>query len=373
MAVAIVAGALANKPCNGGEAWVRLSWVLGLRRLGFDVWFVERLPAGDPLGQQHFERVIEDFGLADRAVLLGEGGEALYGIGEGELGDVVEEAEVLFNLSGHLDGPILAGCRCRVYVDLDPGFSQIWHADPSLPFEVSGHDRYVTVGLNVGSPDCPVPSGGIEWISTLPPVVLDEWPVAPSPGEPLRLTTVATWRSPYGQVRIGDRLAGLKHHEFRRVLELPERVPGARFELALDIHGGDRADLEALRGHGWEVVSPLEAAATPQAFRSYLQGSGAEFSVAQGVYAEGRTGWFSDRTAAYLASGRPALVQETGIGGELLRGEGLLAFSSLGEAEAEMRRIVAEPSRHGEAARALAERHLDSDLVLSRLLDMVCG
>jgi len=150
-----------------------------------------------------------------------------------------------------------------------------------------------------------------------------------------------------------------------------ERFEGHEDELVVSTV--DRADLEALRGHGWEVVSPLEAAATPQAFRSYLQGSGAEFSVAQGVYAEGRTGWFSDRTAAYLASGRPALVQETGIGGELLRGEGLLAFSSLGEAEAEMRRIVAEPSRHGEAARALAERHLDSDLVLSRLLDMVCG
>lgn len=372
MAVAIVAGALANKPRNGGEAWVRLSWVLGLRRLGFDVHFVERLPARDPLGRRYFEEVVGAFGLQGRATLLGGEGEVLSGMGEVELAAIAAEAEVIFNISGHLDGgAILTAARRRVYVDLDPGFTQIWHADPSLPFEVGGHDHYVTVGLNLGKPDCPVPRNGIEWIPTLPPVVLEEWPAMPPPEGPFRFTTVATWRSPYGQLPVAGRLAGLKHHEFRRVLELPERVTAAHFELALDIHVDDRADLEALRDRGWAVVSPFEVAAGPEAFRSYLQGSGAEFSVAQGLYVKGATGWFSDRTAAYLASGRPALIQDTGVGSELPWGEGLLSFSSPEEAASQARRIAADPGRHAGAARAIAEEHLDSDRVLGRLLEAV--
>ena len=372
MGVAIVAGALANKPRNGGEAWVRLSWILGLRRLGFDVHFVERLPARDPLGRQYFEQVVASFGLDGRAALLDREGEALFGTGEAELTAIAAEAEVLFNVSGHLDdGPILAAARRRVYVDLDPGFTQIWHADPSLPFEVRGHDRYVTVGLNIGKAGSPVPGDGIEWIPTLPPVVLEEWPATQLPDGPFRFTTVATWRSPYGQLPVAGRLAGLKHHEFRRVLELPAKVPAARFELALEIHAGDRADLEALREGGWVVISPLEVAADPEAFRSYLRGSGAEFSVAQGLYVEGATGWFSDRTAAYLASGRPALVQDTGVGGKLPWGEGLLSFSGPEEAAAQARRIAADPARHAAAARAIAEEHLDSDRVLGRLLEAV--
>jgi len=371
MAVAIVAGALANKPHSGGEAWVRLSWVLGLRRLGFDVFFVERLLGGEAVGRRYFEQVVREFGLEDRATLLGERGEALVGKGP-ELVEIAAEARVLFNISGHLeDGPVLAAPRNRVYVDLDPGFTQLWHADPALSFHLSGHDSYVTVGLNVGTTASSIPAGEIGWIPTLPPVVLDEWPAATTPEAPLRFTSVATWRSPYGQVQIGDRLAGLKHHEFRRFLHLPELVPEARFELALDIHEGDDADREALLAHGWKLVSPLKAAASPGAFRTYLRESAAEFSVAQGVYVEGRTGWFSDRTAAYLACGRPALVQDTGLGEQLPIGDGLLTFAGPEEAAGLARRLVADPASHAEAARRFAERHLDSDRVLGDLLERV--
>lgn len=376
MAVAIVAGALANKPESGGEAWVRLSWVLGLTRLGWDVWFVERLPSGDPDGVRFFERVIGEFGLAERAALLGEGGEALRGFGEAELGAVAAEAEVLFDLSGHLGpGGIGAGPRTRVYVDLDPGFTQAWHVDPSIEFSVAGYDRYLTVGQNVGRPGCPVPTGGIEWLPTLPPVLLGEWePVPRSPG-PLRFTTVATWRSPYGGLVIGGRQMGLKHHQFRRFAALPERAPGAKFEIALDIHPGDSADLELLRSHGWEVIDPRQAAATPAAFREYVRGSGAEFSVAQGVYVEAATGWFSDRTAAYLASGRPALVQDTGWASLSTDGlqtrPGVLAFDDLEGAATGAEAIAGDWGERSRAARAFAERHLDSDRVLGRVLELV--
>ncbi len=372
MPVAIVAGALANKPRSGGEAWVRLSWVLGLRRLGFDVVFVERLAGDHADGQRYFEEVAAEFRLAESSGLIDANGRSRAGMSEVALREAATGAEVIFNISGHLDdGPLLAGPRHRAYVDLDPGFTQAWHSDPAIPFSVGGHDSYVTVGLNVGTVASSIPAGGIEWIPTLPPVVLDQWSPAPAPEVPLRFTTVATWRSPYGKVQVGDRLAGLKHHEFRRFLQLPERVPEATFELALDIHEGDRADRESLLGHGWKLVSPLEAAASPGAFRSYLRGSDAEFSVAQGVYVEGRTGWFSDRTAAYLASGRPALVQDTGLPGQLSSGEGLLAYSRPEEAAAAARRIIADPAAHATAARQMAEEHLDSDRVLGRLLERI--
>jgi hypothetical protein len=370
--VAIVAGALANKPSSGGEAWVRLSWVLGLRRLGFDAWLVERLPSADPEGRRFFEQVVGSYGLQERAALLGAGGDGLFGPGEDEMAEVAAEAEAVFDLSGHLgEGPVLAAPRMRVYVDLDPGFTQAWHADPSVEFSVAGYDRYLTVGQNVGRPDCRIPVAGIEWRSTLPPVLLEEWGPQPLSEGPFRFTTVATWRSPYGGLEIGGRAMGLKHHQFRRFVELPEQMPEAEFELALNIHPGDAADLELLRGHGWKVADPRPAAATPDAFRDYLRGSGAEFSVAQGVYVEAGSGWFSDRTAAYLASGRPALVQDTGVAATLPVGEGLLTFTTPEQAVEGARRIADDPEGHANAARGLAEEHLDSDAVLGRVLESI--
>lgn len=372
MPVALLAGAVASKPRNGGEAWVRLGWLLGLRRLGWEVFFVERLAApAEAVGRRHLEAAMAAHGLENRWALLDERGARVAGLSRGEIEAVAREADVLFNHSGHLaPGPLRAAPRLRVYVDLDPAYTQVWAADPGVAFSVAGHERHVTVGLNLGRSECPLPSGGVEWIPTLPPVVLDEWPAAPPPGgDPLRFTTVATWRSPYGRLPVAGRLATGKHHEFRRVLGLAGGVEGAAFELALDIHPGDAADLEALRGAGWEVVPASEVAPTPAGFAAYLRGSGAEFSVAQGAYVASRCGWFSDRTAAYLASGRPALVQDTGIGEELPVGEGLLTFGDPAGAADAARRLVADPAGHAEAARELARSRLDSDLVLGRLLE----
>jgi hypothetical protein len=385
MPTAIVSGALANKPFNGGEAWVRLSWILGLARLGFDVHFVEQIsseacvddagrPAefGDSANRAYFDSVIAAFGLQSQAGLLCDGGEQCHGLDLSELTEAAAGADVLFDISGHLTiEPLRRGPRTSVYVDLDPGFTQAWHADGSLGFQLGGHDRYVTVGLNVGGRAWPIPAEGIEWLPTLPPVVLGEWEGQPSPTEPVRFTTVATWRSPYGAVQIEGRRTNLKHHQMRRMIELPERVDGAVFEIALDIHPDDSADLEALRAHGWQVVEPRQVAASPQAYREYVRLSGAEFSVAQGVYAEAGSGWLSDRTGAYLACGRPALVQDTGLADTLPLGEGLLSFASLDQAIAEAERIATDPIAHSEAARRFAEEHLDSDLVLGRLLSAV--
>jgi hypothetical protein len=382
MPAAIVSGALANKPTNGGEAWVRLSWALGLRRLGFEVCFVEQLSSADCVdadaepcafsasaNRAFFDGVVEDLGLDGQAGLLCDGGRESSGLSLAEIRERAAEADLLVNVSGHLTiGELLSAPRTRLYLDLDPGFTQAWHADKGLGFEIAEHDHYATVGLNVGKAGCAIPDCGIAWIPTLPPVLLDQWPPAPLPTGPPRFTTVASWRSPYGQLELDGRTMGLKHHQFRRLIELPERVDGVEFEIALEIHPGDDADRQGLEDHGWAIVDPRAVAATPDRFRDYVSASAAEFSVAQGVYAETGSGWFSDRTAAYLASGRPALVQDTAIGTELLPAEGLLTFSTLGEAVAGAERIGADPAAFAGAAGGFAERHLDSDLVITRLL-----
>ena len=394
--VVIVGGALANKPHNGGEAWVRMSWAAGLRRLGFDVYFVEQIAAasctdaaGHPAAagasaqRRYFDDVTRAFGLADRSALVvtGGGGSGAETVCAGVPWDALLRAasgcELLVNISGHLTcRPLLDRVRRRAYVDIDPGFTQFWHADPATPFEVAGHDHYFTIGENIGDADCPIPTAGVAWQTVRQPVVLDDWPVVPAP-RPNRFTTVASWRGAFGPVDFGGRRFGLKVHEFRKVLDLPGRLGGttpavyrtaAEFELALAIHPADAADLAALERNHWRVVSPAAVAADPAAFRDYVQGSGAEFSVAQGIYVDTNSGWFSDRTVRYLAAGRPALVQQTGFAGHLPTGEGLLAFATADEAAAGAESILRDYDRHAQAARAIAAEFFDSDRVLGRFL-----
>jgi hypothetical protein len=259
-----------------------------------------------------------------------------------------------------------------VYFDDDPGYTQFWHASGDAGARLGGHEFYYTIGLNVGAPDCLVPTGGVPWRRTNPPVVLDDWPVAPAAAAhgPLRFTTVASWRGAYGAATFGGRTYGQKAHEFRTVIDLPRRA-GQTFEVALDIHAGDAKDLAALRESGWVVVDPRGAAGTPELFGAYVRGSSAEFSVAQGVYVDTRSGWFSDRTTRYLASGRPALVQDTGFRRHVLCGEGLVSFSGPDEAAAGAERIARDYPAHCAAARAVAERYFDSDAVVARVLDEV--
>jgi hypothetical protein len=409
VALAIVGGVLAGKPGNGGESWVRASWLLGLARLGLQTHLVEvlderalgpngpecslagdgperqlaedgqeRSPAGECQGREfarsaagaQLAAAVEELSLHGRVSVLDRHGRSLYGRSLEELEEMMGQADVLFDLSGHLgSAPLSTPPRKRVYVDLDPGFTQAWHVDPTLAFTVSGYDRYVTVGVNVGKASWAIPSGGVRWLGTLPPVLLERWASEPLVSEPFRFTTVATWRSPFGPIALGERELGLKHHEFRRLIELPQCVGEAEFELALDIDPADARDLEELRSHGWSVVASREVASTPRAFGEYVRGSCAELSAAQPAYVETGSGWFSDRTAAYLAAGRPALVQETGAGKRLGAGEGFVTFSSPREAAEGAARIAADPLAHGEAARRFAQEHLDSDNVLGRLLE----
>lgn len=369
MTAVVVAGALANKAGSGGEAWVRLSWIRGFERLGLDVRFVEELSESvraDPAKLLWFKTVTQRFALEDRATLLAEG-EAVAGPSLDDTLAFAGEA-TLVNISGHLTWPTLFGAfRKRVMVDIDPGFTQFWHEAGIPEANVAGHDLYFTIGELIGTPECPIPTGGIEWLHVRPPVVLDDWPGADS-GGPDYFTTIANWRGPFGPVEHGGRTYGLKVHEFRKFIALPRRSPH-RFEIALAIHAADETDLAALREHGWRIADPRAVAGDPDAFRAYVQGSGAEFSVAQGMYVDTACGWFSDRTTRYLASGKPALVQDTGFSGSLPVGEGLVAFRTLDEAVQGAADIAARYQEHAVAARLIAEEHFAAERVLPRFCE----
>jgi hypothetical protein len=381
----LVGGSIAANYRNGGIAWERLSWVLGLRRLGLDVWMVDQLdrarcryPEGaehgyeNCLNRAYFEEVIEEFGLAESAVLVGDEGESLYGPAYDELLELAESADALVNVAGNVRlDEVKRRSRLTVYVDVDPGLTQIWLASGAPGPRIEGHDLYFTIGENVGTPACSLPTGGLTWRHTRQPVLLDEWPVT-AEGRQGRFTTVARWRGtgPHGSLDSQGVSLTQKADEFEKVIELPKQAPGT-FEIALNIDAEDTEGRSLLERNGWRLVDPLGVAADPDAFRSYVQGSGAEFSVAKGAYAETRSGWFSDRTTRYLASGKPALVQDTGFGANIPAGDGLLAFRDLDDAVAGAQQIVRDYEHHSAAARAVAEEYFDSEKVLARFLEDV--
>jgi hypothetical protein len=379
----LISAPIANKPFNGGNAWTHLSYVQGFRKLGFDVYFVEKIhpaacvdregrPASpvESVNRSYFRQVLEEFGLKGKMSLLTPNADVVEGMPFKDLLDVAESSLLLLNVSGHMDIPeLVERVRRKVYLDLDPGFTQFWHADSSNGFRVEGHDYYFTIGENIGSRECSIPLGGIPWRRTRQPAVADAWPVCSPPAAPV-FTTIATWRGPFGPVTAEGRTFGSKVHEFRKYADIPKRTD-ATFEIALDIHPADQRDQDLLRENSWRLVDPKEAVPDPSSFRRYVQASGAEFSVAQQIYAATGSGWFSDRTVRYLASGKPALVQETGFTRNVPAGEGLLAFSNKDEAIAGVRNIMSDYSRHAMAARRIAEEYFDSDRVLGELLAQV--
>jgi hypothetical protein len=380
---AIISGVIANKPHNGGATWTRLSWALGLRKLGFAVFFLEQIDrracvdsTGTPISFQesanlrYFNHVISTFGLTESAALIYERGDQIHGATWTDLLHLARSADLLVNISGHLDlEPIKSPIRRKVYIDLDPGFTQLWHASGDGAPRLGGHDLYYTVGENIGTPGCSIPTGGIDWRPIRQPVVLEDWPVTPAMN-PARFTTIASWRGAFGPIEHEGQKLGAKVHEFRKFAELPKRVQApATFEIALDIHRADAKDLDPLRASGWRIVDPRAVAGDPQAFRQYVQTSGAEFSVAQGMYVHTRSGWFSDRTVRYLASGKPALVQDTGFAANYSVGQGLLAFDTLDSAARSVQTSLDDYDRQAQAARTQAARYFDSDKVLGRLVE----
>lgn len=377
----VVAGMVAGTPGHGGATWAVLQYVLGLRNLGHRVLLVE--PVGDRSGQEalrplagtasatYFQDVVRRFSLEGAAALIRPGTRECLGLPRDDLVRFCSGADLLLNLSGLLRDPeLLEGIRRRVYVDLDPAFTQLWHEAEGIDMGFAGHHRFVTVGLSVGRAGCPVPTCGITWLPTLPPVVLDRWPTARRARIPA-FTTVANWRG-YGSIQHEGVHYGQKAHALRELVALPRRSP-ATFAPALAIDPAELEDIRLLREHGWVLLDPRECAGTPDAYARFVRQSLAELGVAKTGYTRSRCGWFSDRSACYLASGRPVVAQETGFETHLPVGEGLLSFGTVDEAAGAVDRVLGDPDRHSRAARELAGARFDARGVLSRLLDLVGG
>lgn len=359
-------------PHFGGSLWVRLQYLLGLRRLGVDAYWVDRLAPPDPDKNPHsveyltdrFRRFAEDFGFEDRYCIVYNQGKRHYGIDGGRLRELVERADLLLNVSGRLEpGDPLLGVRRRAFLDVDPGFTQMWAEETDM--HLDRHHVFFTIGQNVGGPGFSVPTGDVEWQPTLPPVVLEQWPARIDPGSE-RIGTVADWRGSQEALYEGVWHSG-KREEFLGFLRVPVEA-GVRIELALLVGQEDYEDLGLLLRHGWRVLDPYSHAGDPQSYREFIQSSRAELSVAKQGYVRTRSGWISDRTACFLASGKPAIVQSTGFEHRLPTGTGLLTFSTVAEAVEALRQVQDDYTRHAQAARRLAEEHFDSDAVLSSLL-----
>jgi hypothetical protein len=327
-------------------------------------------PVGESEGARYLRTVMERFGLGGDYALLDERGHSVAGIDRARLRDRLARSCFLLNVMGYLDDEeLLAAAPRRVFLDIDPGFPQMWR-DLGLADPFAGHDVFVTIGENLGRPGCPIPTCGIDWVRTRQPLVLDLWPEQSSNGG--SFTTVGSWRGAYGPIEWEGRTYGLRVHEFRKFFELPD-MSGLQFELALDIDDAETRDLDLLRAHGWELVDPDRVACDPVAYQRYVVGSKAEFVVAKNLYVDTRSGWFSDRSACYLASGKPVVAQDTGLDGLYPLGEGLVAFRTVDEAAAAVHEVAGDYGRHARAARELAAAYFDSDLVLANLVDAVAA
>ena len=352
----VVAGMVSDVPGQGGASWAVLQYVLGLRRLGHEVVLIEPVRSLER-SAGYFRRLAESFSL-DAILLERESGRRI------ELTRRRPEgADLLLNLSGVLAEPIAADLT--VYVDLDPGFTQAWHAQ-GIDMGLDRHDRFVTVGRSIGQTACPIPHCDRSWLTIPQPIVLDHWPYS-ARLQHRAATSVGHWRS-YGSLDHDGIHYGQRAHATRELIRLPE-LSQVRVLLALGIDPAEEDDLTALHRHGWQLTDPAQVAATPSAYRSFVQGSLLELGIAKQGYVTSSSGWFSDRSVCYLASGRPVVAQDTGFSSWLPTGAGVLSFRTAEEAAAALDEVAGDYERHRCAARSLAEDVFDSDRVLGELLE----
>jgi hypothetical protein len=364
-----------------GVSYQFLHYLIGLQALGYDVYYVEESGgrwvydpdlndiSGDPRGNiSRIAPVLAAHGLADRWSYSGPDGK-LYGLSETQLARVFRSADVFLNVtaSQQIEGKWLSIPR-RIYIESDPFPAQVKAAagDEFTVQMLAAHDTHFTFGENVGTDRCLLPDAGIRWLPTRQPVDISEWFDAELPPGP-RFTTVTTWHNKGKDLEYGgDTYFWTKDREYRRFIELPQHRPGL-FELAV---GTDAEGEYLLDQHGWHHPRTSLAVSHDMAtYRRYIQGSLGEFTVARDQYVRPGTGWFSDRSACYLAAGRPVITQDTGFGATLPTGAGLFAFTTMDDILAAVDAIKSDYARHRRAAKEIAEEYFAAPKVLASLMD----
>jgi GT2 family glycosyltransferase len=378
----VLLGMMTKMPV-AGVAWQNLHYLLGFERLGYEAYYVEthaRTPSmlmtrkdddSSALAAEFIAAIMRRFGMSDRWAFraLHDDGRC-FGMSEGELERLYGSAELLINLHGGTQPlPELAATGRLVYLETDPVQLQLelQHGLQETVDFLEPHSAFFTFAENWDGPDCRLPrSDRFDFRSTRQPVLLDLWPDrSPQPADVF--TTIGNWRQDWRDVTFeGERYTWSKHQEFLKHLDLPERS-GQAFELALSSCG--EAERQLLRDRGWRVRDGLEVSRGIDRYRDYIGASRGEFTVAKEQNVRLRTGWFSDRSATYLASGRPVITQETGFGNVLPRGRGLFGFDTPDEALAAVEAIDADYTGQASAARELAREYFSHEVVLGQLLD----
>ena len=369
-----------------GVVWQVLHYLEGLRRLGHDVFYVEDTGAwpydpeldtvtDDPApAAAWLARIMEGAGFGGRwAFVSAAREEAIWGMTSARMSAVLGRADAIVNLSGHtvlkqthLQVPV------RIYLETDPVTPQLEIAigrQSTIQF-LASHTHHFTFGERLGLPGCEVPVTEFAYRPTRQPVVLEWWPPPLSfpnpPDGSVRFTTVANWEQTYKDLVFdGEAYTWSKSAEFLKLLDVP-RSAGATIELALALD--DRDTIAMLESHGFTVTTASPLSRDRDAYRAFITHSGAEFSAAKDQNVRLCSGWFSDRTATYLATGRPAVVQDTGFDIALPTGEGLLAFRDADEAVECLQQVASDYERHSRAAYELAAEHFRAETVLARLL-----
>ncbi|MHC4268189.1 MAG: glycosyltransferase [Planctomycetota bacterium] len=384
----IVTGLVGLYPV-GGVAWDYLQYIIGLSRLGYEVYYHEDTWSWPyhPLEKRHTSdgsysaKYICDF-FEQYAPELKEKWhyfhlhETDYGMTSAAFKEVVQTADLFLNVSGACSIPDHLSDHCKkVFLDTDPGYNQIVLSERFAWSEnvdrwcktVDDHDMHLTYAENINALDCLIPKLNFYWKTTRMPIVIDLWkynertlPVGDTPW-----TTIMTWNAFKGKLLYQGQEYMSKGTEFKKIIELPHYV---QVPLKVAV-GGVNAPVEQLERYGWQVVDGPSATITPGDYQRFIVRSRGELSIAKNVYVEMRSGWFSCRSACYLAAGKPVVVQDTGFGNVLPTGEGLFAFNTMEEILTAFEAVNSDYEKHSRAARDIAEEYFRSETVLSKLLN----
>lgn len=380
---------------SGGVTWDYLQYPLGFQLLGHDVFYIEDTGQystyrtserawDDPFDTvTYLAAVMQEFGLAQRWAYRDTFSGKCYGMSLARVLEVCATADIFINVS---DATI---CRdeylkiaTRVLLDSDPMFTQLQTTETEkvdlrysiTKFPLDGYTHYFSFGENIGAKDCRIPTLQLNWIPTRQPVCLNHWnPVSTEiKADKLSFTTVMNW-STRTKLIFENEKWGQKDVEFKNFIDIPRLFKGVDFKIILAVSAAFKKDINPayIEGFGWQVLHPASTIGTPHAYKNFIHHSAAEFSVAKETYVKSNGGWFSGRSACYLAAGKPVIAQDTQWSKYIPSGEGLFACTDLATASAAITEVSQNYSRHAKAAKALAHEYFDSGKVLSRLLSQL--
>jgi hypothetical protein len=385
----VVVTGLIGQYAFGGVTWDYIQYVLGFQKLGHDVWYLEDTStwAYDSVKQEgtadcsqnvaYLGRVMSEFDLGDRWIYRNVADGSYHGVRDAtEAERILASADVLANVSGACWlRDATAAIPLKLFLDGDPMFTQIGlvHGEKKeFAARVAAHERHFSFGLNIGRPGCAVPEAGLQWRPTVQPIALDWWKQPLTEGSSAHVaadawTTVMNWAS-YAPRDFAGTTYGQKDIEFERFIDMPSRTP-EKFVLAMGHGIGLRRPTERLESIGWNIIEPDIHIPDYKTYHDFLSRSKGEWSIAKNGYVKSRSGWFSCRSACYLAAGKPVVVQDTGWSDHLPSGEGALAFSTHEEAVDAITQVAGNYEHHSRAARAYAEKYFDAAKVCAALIE----